>query len=76
MIESFIYGIAGSAALIAVGVIMWRVMLEGMDRRNGVSFKETIYPQIIQSDLGLGIYHAFRLLAIAWIVAAVIGRFI
>lgn len=76
MIESFLYGIASAAVLIAVGAVMWRMMLEGMDKRNGQDFKGNIYPQIKQGNLSLAIYHAARLLAISWIVAAVIGRFI
>ena len=48
MIESFIYNMAGSVILITIGAIMWRMMLEGMDKRNGKSFRDTIYPQIKQ----------------------------
>lgn len=76
MIEIFAYGMLSSALLITLGVIMWRIMLERMDKRNGTEFKHGVYPQIRQSSLGLGIYHAFRLLAIAIIVSAVIGRFV
>ena len=76
MIQTFIYSMAGTAALVAIAVIMWRVMLEGMDKRNGANFRTEIYPRIRQSNLGLAFYHSARLLAIAIIVAAVIGRFV
>jgi len=76
MTLTFLYGLGAVIVLIFVAVIMWRFMLERMDGRNEVEFKSEIYPKISKSPIASAHYHGLRLIAVAIIIAAIVGRFI
>jgi len=76
MIESFIYGMVAIFVLIPLAYWMLQFLLRRFDEKIGVDFKNEVSKKLTGSPIASSIYFGCRILAMAIIISAIVGRFV
>ena len=64
------------AVLALAGIGAAFMLLRGMDKLNGISFKKDVYSKISESPVAMSIYFGMRFFGVLYVISALFSRFV